>query len=97
MAWILLLLAFACFLVPYFTTSFALGALCLALALLLMLAAMAMLLARRLQNTSRRDVEILSASELHALRERALSEQPSAGESAGPSDPARDPPSALSG
>ncbi len=96
MAWILLLLAVACFLVPYFTTSFALGALCLALALMLLLAAMAMLLASRLQSTSRRDVEILSPSELHALRERVLSEQPPSNERGGPSDPARDPPSALS-
>jgi hypothetical protein len=70
MAWILLLLAVACFLVPYFTTSFALGALCLALSLVLVIVALVMLLAARIGDASR-DLDILSTEELRALREQA--------------------------
>src|SRR5260221_6501266 len=71
MAWILILLAIACFLVAASTTSFALGALCLALALVLLILAFVLLLAGRMQGSSRSDVEILSTAELRTLREQA--------------------------
>jgi hypothetical protein len=93
MAWILLLLAAACFLVPAFTTSFALGALSLVLALILMVIAFVLLLAGRMQGSSRSDVEILSPAELHALRERAKTQRHASRDHDGPSDPSGDPPS----
>ncbi len=82
MAWILILLAIACFLVAASTTSFALGALCLILALVLLVFAFVLLLAGRMQGTSRSDHEILSPAELHTLRERAQMQRQSEAEAA---------------
>ena len=93
MAWILLLLALICFLVAASTTSFALGALCLLLALVLLVVAFVLLLAGRMQGNSRSDVEILSPAELHAMRERAQASRLSPGAHASSSDPSGDPPS----
>ncbi len=70
MAWILLLLAIACFVATFFTTSIALGALCLVLALVLMVAAMMMLLSVRVDNATR-SAPMLSPEELRVLREQA--------------------------
>jgi uncharacterized protein (DUF58 family) len=74
MAWILLLLAVACFMVPYFTTSFALGALGLILALVLLVTAMMLLLSARIGEATR-NVDRLSAEELRTLREQAEAER----------------------
>ena len=74
MAWILLLLAVACFLVPFFTVSFALGALCLLAALVLIVVALLLLLSARVGGATR-NAPILSAEELRALREQAQAGQ----------------------
>ncbi len=70
MAWILMLLAVGCFLMLFVTKSFALGVLCLALALVLVVTATMMLLSARIGNAAR-NVPILSPEELRALREQA--------------------------
>lgn len=91
MAWILLLLALACFVVPYFTSSFALGAFCLVLALVLALAAMVLLLSARMGDASRQ-AEILSEAELQALREQAQAARQNEGARGVSAPPARDHP-----
>ena len=73
MAWILLLLAIACFLVPFFTTSFALGVACMLVALVLVVTAMLLLLAARVGGATR-NVRALSAEELRVLREQVKPE-----------------------
>jgi len=70
MAWFLMLLAVGCFLVVFVTKSFALGILCLLLALVLLVAATMMLLSARVAGATRK-VDILSADELRILREQA--------------------------
>lgn len=70
MPWILLLIAIACFAVPFFTTSFALGAFCLVFSLLLILVAMMMLLSSRVGDATR-SAPMLSADELRVMREIA--------------------------
>ena len=65
MAWILFLLAAACFAAPFLTSSFALGALCLLLALLLALLGVVQLLSARMADNRR---DLISPAELQALR-----------------------------
>ncbi len=69
-----MLLAVACFLVPYFTTSFALGVLCMLLALVLLVAAVMLLLSARIGDATR-GTNILSVEELRVLREQAQAER----------------------
>ena len=91
MAWILLLLAVACFLVPFFTTSFALGVVCMLVALALAITAMLLLLAARVGGATR-NVRALSPEELRVLREqvRPVLQDPAdaQGDGAGGSPPA---------
>lgn len=78
MPWVLLLLAVACFLVPYFTTSFALGALCLVLALLFFVAGVMTLISSRIGENTRNAAQILGPDELRALRARAEAQRQAA-------------------
>ena len=73
MGWILLLIAAACFAVPFLTTSAALGALSLLLSLLLGLLGVLSLLSGRMQDNSRGE---LTPAELRALRD-SMQRQPS--------------------
>jgi len=70
MAWFLMLLAVGCFLVVFVTKSFALGILCLLLALVFLLAGAVMLLSARVTSATRK-IDVLSAEELRVLREQA--------------------------
>lgn len=65
-----MLVAVGCFLTLFVTKSFALGVLCLVLALVFVVAATMMLLSARISGATR-NVDILSAEELRALREQA--------------------------
>lgn len=71
MPWILLLLAVACFVVPFLTTSVGLGFVCIVLALVFLVLGMLTLISSRMQHNSRNDAQILSPQELRVLRERA--------------------------
>lgn len=86
MPWILMLLAAACFLVPYFTTSVGLGALCLVLALVFFVAGLMSLLSSRIGDSTRSDAQILGPDEIRALRERAEAQRKAA-EQTDPSSP----------
>jgi hypothetical protein len=86
MAWILLLLAIGCFLVTFVTKSFAVGVLCLLLALVLVMVGTMLLLSARISDTARKPT-ILSPEELRALREQAEARRDSAAK-AGNSDSA---------
>ena len=81
MPWILLLLAIACFVVPFLTTSVGLGTLCVVLALVFLLLGMMTLISSRMQYNSRNDAQILSPEELRALRERAETQRQAAAQS----------------
>jgi len=78
MPWVLLLLAIASFLVPYFTTSFALGALCLVLALVFFVAGVMTLISSRIGENARNTAQILGPDELRALRARAEAQRQAA-------------------
>jgi len=70
MAWFLMLLSIGCFLVLFVTKSFALGILCMILALVFVVAATMMLLSARITGTTRK-TDILTAEELRVLRVQA--------------------------
>jgi hypothetical protein len=72
MGWILLLLAAACFAVPFLTTSAALGVLSLLLSLLLGLIGVLSLLSGRMADNSRGE---MSPAELQALRDSMKRQQ----------------------
>lgn len=91
MPWVLLLLAVACFLVPYFTTSVGLGALCLILALVFFVAGVMALISSRIGDSSRNSAQILTPDELRALRERAEAQRQPAGTPADPPPPPEPP------
>ena len=74
MPWILFLLAFGCFAALCLTKSFALGVLCMLLALVFVVAATLQLLSARIGNATRH-VNILSPEELRVLREQAQVER----------------------
>jgi hypothetical protein len=91
MPWILLLLAAACFVVPFVTTSVGLGVLCVVLALVFLLLGMMSLISSRVQGNSRADTPILSPDELRMLRERAEAQRQAAPQT-GDSRPSDGPP-----
>ena len=94
MPWILFLLAFGCFAVLCLTKSFALGVVCMLLALVFLVAATLQLLSARIGNATRH-VNMLSPEELRVLREQAQAErQRTAGNQPAGTDPS--PPSASS-
>ena len=93
MPWILLLLAIACFVVPFLTTSVGLGVLCVVLALVFLLLGMMALISSRMQGNSRTDTPILTPEELRSLRERAEAQRQTAAQS-GERGPPPGPPSA---
>ncbi len=78
MPWILLMLAVACFLVPFLTTSIGLGVLCVLLALLFFIAGVMSLISSRMHNNSRTSAQILTPEELRGMRERAEAQRRSA-------------------
>lgn len=81
MPWILLLLAIACFVVPFLTTSVGLGVLCVLLALAFLLFGMMALISSRIQSNSRTDTHILTAEEMRTLREHAEAQRQAAARS----------------
>jgi hypothetical protein len=70
MAWILILLAIACFGMTFLTKSVALGVLCMLLALAFVIVATMLLLSARVGSVARK-AQILSPDELRGLREQA--------------------------
>ena len=78
MAWFLMLLAVGCLLVLFVTKSFALGILCMVLALVFLVAATMMLLSARVTSATRK-VDVLSAEELRVLREQAQAKRAASG------------------
>lgn len=93
MAWFLMLLAVGCLLVLFVTKSFALGMLCMVLALVFLVAATMMLLSTRIASATRR-VDVLSVEELRVLREQAQATRAASGEATGaaPSTTTPEPP-----
>lgn len=71
MYWLFLLLAIAAFAVAFKTTSVALAAVCLLVALGLLVAWVMGLLAQRVGNSTRDDALMLDPNELRRLREEA--------------------------
>ena len=71
MSWLFLLLALAAFAVAFKTTSVALAALCLLVALGLTVAWVMGLLAQRVGNSTRDEALMLDPTELRRLREQA--------------------------
>ncbi|MEO6264849.1 MAG: hypothetical protein ABIO58_07825 [Luteimonas sp.] len=71
MPWVFLLLALTAFAVAFKTTSMALGALCLLVALALLVAWVLGLLAQRVGSRSRDEATMLDPQELRRLREQA--------------------------
>lgn len=91
MPWILLMLAVACFLVPFLTTSVGLGVLCVLLALLFFVAGVMTLISSRMEYHSRSGAQILTPDELRGMRERAEAQR----QTAAPLSDDRSPPSAA--
>ena len=77
MAWIMMFLAIACFLVPFLTKSFALGVFCMLLALVFVLISTMLLLSARVSAAARKG-NILSPEELRELRQHAERKRESA-------------------
>jgi len=71
MSWLFLLLALAAFAVAFKTSSVALAAICLLVALGLLVAWVMGLLAQRVGNSTRDDALMLDPQELRRLREQA--------------------------
>ncbi len=93
MPWVLLLLAVACFLIPYFTTSVGLGVLCLVLALVFFVAGVMTLISSRIGANTRSAAQILGPDELRALRARAEAQRQAAAQAG--TAPSGDPPEPL--
>jgi hypothetical protein len=71
MPWVYLLLALAAFAIAFKTTSLALAAVCLLVALALLVAWTLALLAQRVGSRSRDEAQLIDPQELRRLREQA--------------------------